>query len=63
MVLQLLADVIGRSVYQRDDAEATAFGAYLVARVGMGAYPDIRTASAALLPGGRFSYKNGRVLI
>ena len=45
---QLLADVTGQNIITRDDKEATARGAYLVALVGLGYCPNVEEAIHAV---------------
>ena len=47
-LLRLLTDVLGLPVKVGDDAESTAWGAYLVARTGLGHYADIDEAYRVL---------------
>lgn len=44
---QLQADVYGKEIINRTDKEATAKGAFLVASVSLGLYPDVNTAFQA----------------
>ena len=45
---QLLADVTGLPISIRDDKESTAWGAYLIARTGMGDFASVDEAYQAL---------------
>jgi sugar (pentulose or hexulose) kinase len=45
---QLLADVMGLPICIRDDKESTAWGAYLIARTGMGDFASVDAAFRAL---------------
>ena len=45
---RLLADVTGLPIAIRDDKESTAWGAYLIARTGMGDFASVDEASRAL---------------
>ncbi|MBQ6322697.1 MAG: hypothetical protein IJI24_07465 [Lachnospiraceae bacterium] len=49
-ICQLQADIYGREILIKKDAETTAFGAFLVAMVSLGQYPDMEAAQAALNP-------------
>ena len=49
-ICQLQADIYGREIIIKKDAETTAFGAFLVALVSLGAYPDMESAQEALNP-------------
>jgi xylulokinase/glycerol kinase len=44
---QIQADCYDRVVERRDDAEATALGAWISAAVRLGLYPDFAAAAAA----------------
>ena len=46
---QLLADVTGLPISIRDDKESTAWGAYLIARTGMGDFASVDAAYNSLL--------------
>ena len=50
VVCQLQADVYGKEIYIKEDAETTAFGAFLVAMVTLGKYASMQEAQAALNP-------------
>ncbi|MDA0564048.1 ribulokinase [Streptomonospora sp. S1-112] len=47
-VLQIYADVLNRPLHVTDSDQAPALGSAIHAAVAAGAYPDIRTASAAM---------------
>ncbi len=49
-ICQLQADIYGREILIKKDAETTAFGAFLVAMVSLGKYKDMEAAQAALNP-------------
>ena len=49
-ICQLQADVYGRPILIKEDAETTAFGAFLVAQVALGVYADMEAAQKALNP-------------
>lgn len=46
---QLLADIMGLPLYTVNTTEGAAFGAAILAAVGVGAYPDVPSACAALV--------------
>lgn len=46
---QLLADTTGLPICIRDDKESTAWGAYLIARTGMGDFASVDEACRSLL--------------
>ena len=49
-ICQLQADVYGREILIKKDAETTAFGAFLVAMVSLGRYENMEAAQKALNP-------------
>ena len=50
VICQLQADIYGRPILIKQDAETTAFGAFLCAMVSLGRYADMEAAQAALNP-------------
>ena len=50
VICQLLADICGRPLYIKKDAETTAFGAFLTAMVSLGKYGNMEEAQKALNP-------------
>ena len=49
-ICQLQADIYGREILIKEDAETTAFGAFLVAMVSLGQYKTMEAAQQALNP-------------
>lgn len=49
-ICQLQADIYGRPILIKEDAETTAFGAFLVASVSLGEYAGMEAAQKALNP-------------
>jgi sugar (pentulose or hexulose) kinase len=57
-LVQILADVLGRSVVSFEMPEVTAWGAAMCAAVGSGAYADLGQAAKAMKPKSRIVKPN-----
>ena len=47
--MQIYADVLGKQLYTTQQAEASALGSAIFAAVGVGAFPDVATASQSMV--------------